>query len=144
MQNGASFVEPLSPGTVNAMGSERAIQLSAMAYEFCAALFLFRLFAEGSLPSQFQESFAIQSAEQANQRRDKPGPAGLMACSDSRAVVPMKVFIEENTIAPVRVFLKFRRSSINRSLSRFIAQEYAREPRSDFGRHVKQVHIKKD
>ncbi len=37
---------------------------------------------------------------------DEPSPAGLMAGANAGPVVPMKVFIEEDVVAPVRIALE--------------------------------------
>src|SRR5229473_1678676 len=37
---------------------------------------------------------------------DQAGPAGLMACADPGAIVAMKVFVEKDEVAPVRIALK--------------------------------------
>src|SRR5438046_6366097 len=45
--------------------------------------------------------------EQVHGERDDTGPAGLMARAETGAVVAVEVFVEQDEIAPVRVFLEF-------------------------------------
>src|SRR5260370_1270267 len=63
-----------------------------------------------------------------------------MTSSQASAVVPMEVLIEQHVILPVRIALKFLRTSVNRPPSRLIAQEYPRQPISNFSRDFEQVH----
>ena len=45
----------------------------------------------------------------------RPGPAGLMARADTRAVVAMEVFVEQQVIAPERIVLELRRDAEHRA-----------------------------
>ena len=54
---------------------------------------------------------------------DYPGPSGLVARSYARPIVRVKVFVKQDEIAPVRVFLKFFGSPIHRPFAIFVTQE---------------------
>src|SRR5205085_11933336 len=58
-----------------------------------------------------------------NQRSDQRRPAGLVARPDARAVVAVKVLVEQHVVAPVRIFLKFLRAAVDRAAARFVARE---------------------
>jgi len=46
----------------------------------------------------------------------KSGPAGLMTCANSGAIVAVKVFVEQNQIPPVRILLELLAATIDGSL----------------------------
>ena len=52
-----------------------------------------------------------------NQFGDNCRPSGLMAGTDTRAIVAMEIFIEQNKVAPVRIGLKFFRAAVHRPAS---------------------------
>jgi hypothetical protein len=45
---------------------------------------------------------------------DDPGPACLVAGPEAGSIVTVEVFVEEQQISPVRILLKFPRSSVDR------------------------------
>ncbi len=55
--------------------------------------------------------------------RHKTGPAGLMTGSDTRAIVAMKVLVEEQMVTEVRIVLHLRVGAEDRSLPVDVAQE---------------------
>ena len=54
---------------------------------------------------------------------DEPGPAGLVAGADARAVVAVKIFIEEQVILPLRIGLESFRTAEHRPAAAAIFQE---------------------
>ena len=90
--------------------------------------------------SGLKEACRIQMPEQMYKRGGQPGPAGLVTSADARSIVAMEVLVEQNTIAPVRIFLKLLCAPENRPAARFIAEENAGEPPAHFSRYFKQVH----
>ena len=44
---------------------------------------------------------------------DQGGPAGLMTGANTRTVVTVKVFIEQQQVAPVRILLELLRAAID-------------------------------
>ena len=54
-----------------------------------------------------------------------PGPAGLMAGAEAGAVVAVEVLVEQDEIAPVRVFLELPRAAVDRPPAVLVAQEDA-------------------
>jgi hypothetical protein len=73
-----------------------------------------------SLPDG-EELSSIKSAEELDQFRDDTGPAGLVAGPKARAVVSVKILVEQNVIPPVRIGLEFLRAAVNRTPSGLIA-----------------------
>jgi hypothetical protein len=59
----------------------------------------------------------FQTRKQIERTRDESRPSGLVAGSKARAVVPVEVLVEEKVIFPVRVFLKFLGSTVDRALT---------------------------
>jgi hypothetical protein len=60
-------------------------------------------FLERSPLASFQCLLAIQKAVQLDDFRHAPGPPGLMARTQSRSIVAVKVFIEQDEITPVGI-----------------------------------------
>jgi hypothetical protein len=57
---------------------------------------------------------------------DDPGPSSLVAGTETGSVVTVKVLVEQNMIAPVRVFLKLRGAAVNWSAAdSFISRQPA-------------------
>jgi hypothetical protein len=48
----------------------------------------------------------IKPAKEVEQAGDHTGPTGLMAGAETRSVIPVKIFIKEDVVSPVRIFLK--------------------------------------
>src|ERR1700751_4584628 len=53
----------------------------------------------------------VETAEQFDQFGDQAGPAGLVACSQSSAVITVEVLEEQKEILPVGIRLEFLRAS---------------------------------
>jgi hypothetical protein len=56
---------------------------------------------------------------------DEPGPSGLVASTEPRPVVAMKILVEQNVVAPVFVLLKLARPAVNRSPAIVISKKNA-------------------
>src|SRR5262245_11403816 len=56
---------------------------------------------------------------------DDAGPAGLMTGTEASTVVAVKVFVERQVIAPVRVLLKLAGASVDRPPTLVVAQKDA-------------------
>src|SRR5712664_2622830 len=63
---------------------------------------------------------------------DEAGPAGLMACADPGAVVAVKVFVEKDEVAPVRVALKKLGAARYGPAAFRIAEKNMNEPPGNF------------
>src|SRR5437867_7544147 len=61
-----------------------------------------------------EELNSVKPAEEFDQLRDEPGPTRLVARTQARAVIPVKVFVEQQIILPVRIGLKFLRPTVHR------------------------------
>src|SRR6185369_15220838 len=68
------------------------------------------------------------TSEHIKSASDDPSPSGLVAGSQSGAVVAVEIFEEQNIVFPVRVFLKLLGSSVDWTIPTGIAQEDARQP----------------
>src|SRR5215469_7390266 len=63
-----------------------------------------------------------------------------MARANSRPVVAMEIFVEENIVPPMGIRLEFFSASINRPSAISVACEGSNEPVSNFIRDFKHVH----
>src|SRR5262245_43915652 len=64
-----------------------------------------------------------------------------MTGADAGAVVAVKVFVERNQIAPMRVALKFLRAAEDRPPALFVPQENSRQALGDFAGDLPQIQI---
>ena len=67
---------------------------------------------------QFEKLRPVKVAEEFDQLRDDAGPARLVAGSQTRAVVSVEIFVEQDVILPLRIGLKFLRASVHRPPAR--------------------------
>ena len=74
----------------------------------------------------FEHRFRVESPEDVEQRGDEASPPGLMAGPEPGSVVAMKVLVEQDQVAPVRIVLEDRSGPVNRPLPVCIAEERAR------------------
>lgn len=65
----------------------------------------------------------IEKSKELDDLGHKPGPAGLVARAEPGTIVAVKVFVEQDKFAPVRVGLEFRRVSVNGPPPMLITQE---------------------
>src|SRR6266545_3268925 len=72
---------------------------------------------------------------------DEPRPAGLVAGADAGTVVAVKVLVEGNQAAPVRVSLEDLRPAVDRPAAIRSRQEDAREPPRQLGPDLPEVHL---
>jgi len=70
---------------------------------------------------------------------NEASPAGLMACSNSRAIVPVKILIEKDEIAPVRIALKKLVRACHGPAAVRITQENVDEPPGNFGGDLPEI-----
>src|SRR5690348_16044838 len=70
---------------------------------------------------------------------DETGPTGLMAGADSGSVVAVKIFIEKNKVAPVRIALKRLSRAGHRPASRRIAEKNAHKPPGNFRSYLPKI-----
>src|SRR5580700_4266903 len=71
-----------------------------------------------------------------NQIRDERRPSCLVTCTQSRAVVAVKIFVEQMQIAPVRIFLKLLRSAVDGPPSVGAATKQSDHAFRQFPRHL--------
>ena len=65
----------------------------------------------------------VKVAEEFDQLRDDTGPARLVAGSKARAIVTVEIFVEQDVIFPLRIGLKFLRTSVHRPPARSVSQK---------------------
>ena len=65
----------------------------------------------------------VKVAEELDQLRDDTGPARLVAGSKARTIVALEIFVEQDVIFPLRIGLKFLRTSIHRPPARPVSQK---------------------
>jgi len=58
-------------------------------------------------------------------------PSGLIARAESRTIVAVEVFVEQNVIAPMRVGLKLLGTSVYRTATQVVAQKGRVKPTTD-------------
>src|SRR5215510_1369246 len=84
-------------------------------------------FSEWRPLAEFQELFGRRGRKQMDAPGDEPGPPRLVAGAKPRSVVAMEVFVEQQEIAPLRVFLKLPRAAVHRSPTILVSEEDIRE-----------------
>ena len=87
-----------------------------------------------------QQFSRVHVPKQLNEPRYDTGPTGLMAGAETRTIVAMKVFVEQNIVLPVRIALKFAGTAEHRALPFFISEEDAREATGNVSSDFKQRH----
>src|SRR5882672_2642066 len=97
---------------------------SLLAGRFSADLLLDEL-GEHSPAFGFQQGHGVETTEYVQDKCRQTRPSRLVAGSQPGAVVTVKIFVEQDQIAPMRIFLELGRAAINRPLSVGIAQENA-------------------
>src|SRR5580765_42556 len=65
----------------------------------------------------------VKMAEEFDQLRDDTGPARLVTGSKTSAIVTVEIFVEQDVIFPLRICLKFFRTSVHRPAARSISQK---------------------
>src|SRR5207249_3177686 len=73
------------------------------------------------------------------QASDQGGPAGLVACSQPAARVPVEVLIEEDVVTPVRVVRVARERAVAGPQPAFLRHEQGTEPLREFVGHTIQI-----
>ena len=94
----------------------------------------------GVVVKQLQHLPGIHHAVKLDELCHKPGPAGLMAGTEPRAVVTMEVFVEKEVVAPVEIGLKFLRAAVNRPAAVPVDQKDPAEAVRDFLGDFEKVH----
>ncbi len=90
-------------------------------------LVLLAAFSETGFFAARQRLLCIQQAEQLDGLGHQPGPAGLVAGTQSGAVVAVEIFVEKDQVSPVGIALEFLRAAVDRPLAVFVLQEDACE-----------------
>jgi hypothetical protein len=62
-----------------------------------------------------------------------------MAGPDAGAVVAMKVFVEQQMVAPIRITLKFLRTTVHRPAAAFVTQKNPSQAIGDLMRNLEQT-----
>src|SRR5262245_60187342 len=88
----------------------------------------------------FKGTSAVEASEELHERRDEPGPSGLMPGPETGAVVAMKVLMEEDVIPPVRIVLELRRAAEHRAVPSLIPQKDPGQTRRELPRDFEEGH----
>lgn len=78
---------------------------------------------------------SLQRLPLVDERGHQRSPAGLVRGADAGAVVTVKVFVEEQVVAPVWVVLKRFRAAEHRAVARGVALENRHQPLGDLASH---------
>src|SRR5262249_29591406 len=69
--------------------------------------------------------------------RHQRRPSRLMRCAEPGAILAMKVFVEQNVLAPVGVFLELPRSPIDRAPAGCVGCENADQAQGNLAGHLR-------
>ena len=70
-----------------------------------------------------QQGLRIELTDDLDHQSDNPRPTRLVAGADAGAVVAVEIFVEQQTVAPVGIFLEFLGAAEHRPPAGFVAQE---------------------
>src|SRR5439155_7331207 len=90
-------------------------------------------------PAQLEELLRSAGPEHVHQARYDARPPGLMTRAQTRAVIAVEVFVEEDQVAPVRILLKLPRAPVNRAAALIVSLEDGAEPARDLLGHLVQI-----
>ena len=76
-----------------------------------------------------------------HQRSHQPGPASLVARTKTCTVVPMKILVKQQAIAPVRILLKLAVAAEDRPAAVVVALEDRCQAAGEFLRDFEQGHV---
>ena len=77
--------------------------------------------------SFFEQHLRIQSAIEFDHLRDQPSPAGLMVGAQPGTVVAVEILVELQVVVPMRIGLKFFRSTVHRALALCVPEKNGRK-----------------
>src|SRR6516165_11382989 len=77
---------------------------------------------EGGRLAELQRLLGRGGCEEVHGPGNDAGPAGLMACAEAGPVVAVEVLVEQDEIAPVRVFLELPGSPVHLSPALLVPQ----------------------
>src|SRR6185503_13122175 len=87
---------------------------------------------ERSIFAEFEGLVGGGGRKQMHRAGDDAGPPSLVVCAEAGAVVAVEVFVELETIAPVRIFLELLLASVHRSATVLPLKEHAAQAARDF------------
>src|SRR5215469_6716919 len=79
-------------------------------------------------------------SKELDESRNGSRPTGLVAGSESGAIVAVEVLIEEDAVSPVRIVMKHIARAKDRSLSFRVANEYTNQAIRDIAGDFEKVH----
>src|SRR5262252_7181000 len=74
--------------------------------------------------------------EEVHGARNDPGPASLVTGAEAGAIVAVEILVEEEIVAPMRIFLELPGSAVDRSIPVLVSEEDARKPSCNLLRHL--------
>src|SRR5215472_3050313 len=91
-------------------------------------------------PAGLEELIGIDACEELDQFCNDAGPAGLVAGSQPRPVIPVEVLVEQNVVLPVRIGLEFLGSSVHWTAPRLVSQKNPGQPVGNLPGYLEQIH----
>src|SRR6185369_10485360 len=99
------------------------------------------IFGEHAFFSELQDVLRWRGDEQVHDSGDDAGPAALMTGAKTGAVVAVKVFVEQQVVAPLRILLEFLLAAKNGASAIFVPQKDAGETAAEFLGDFVEIHF---
>src|SRR5689334_4215431 len=91
--------------------------------------------------AEFEHLFRRRGCKQVHGARDDARPAGLMTRAQARAVVAMEIFVKQDAVAPVRIFLDLLLAAIHWPATVLVFKEDALKAVRDLFGHLVKIHL---
>src|SRR5271170_4265991 len=102
--------------------------------------FLGSFLRKGGGSTGLQNLFPVKASEKLDKLCDHSGPSCLVAGPQTRPVIAMEVFVEQDVVLPLGISLEPLRTSVHRPPAGFIPQEDRFQSMSDIPSYLKEVH----
>ena len=89
--------------------------------------------------SVFQNALCVDPPEDVHDNSDRAGPPCLVAGAETCPIVAVEIFVEQDQVAPVRIFLELLRASVHRPPAVRVAKERGCQPALDLLRNLEQA-----
>src|SRR5512134_1250279 len=91
-------------------------------------------------PGSSSSGSPARSADSFEEGHDQGGPAGLMACADAAARLPVEMFVEKDEVAPMRIGGVPRVTAVAGAAGLAVGEKEGRQAPGNLARHFFQVH----
>src|SRR5262245_27561386 len=105
------------------------------------AALLLNLSLEHGSPAPCEEDLQREARKQMHDPGNGTGPTRLVAGAEAGAVVAVKVLVEQEVVAPVRVLLKLAAAPVDRPPASLVSQEDTGQPTRDLLGDLIQRHL---